>query len=74
MESFTLGPTPKIDFRSGQQQHTQQWLQRDLLSTIALQYNSLSTKEFNTEFLLFSSLGTFIYRLQGQLCIWLDQT
>jgi len=29
MESFTLGPTPKIDFRSAQQQHTHQWFQRD---------------------------------------------
>jgi hypothetical protein len=55
IESFILGLTPKIDFRSAQQHHTQQWLQRDLLSTITLQFNSLSTKEFNTEFLQFSS-------------------
>jgi hypothetical protein len=30
--------------------------------------------EFNTEFLLFSSLGTSIYRLQVQLSVWLDKT
>jgi hypothetical protein len=29
MESFTLGSTPKINFISAQQQHTQQRLQRD---------------------------------------------
>jgi hypothetical protein len=69
MESFTLGPTPKIDFKSAQQ-----WLQRDKLSTITLQFNSLSTKEFNTEFLQFSSLGTSIYRLQVQMSLWHDKT
>jgi len=29
MESFTFRPTPKIDFRSVQQQYTQQQLKRD---------------------------------------------
>jgi len=70
MESFPFGPIPKIDFRSEQQQHTLQWLQRDLLSTITSQFNSLSTKEFNTEFLQFSSLGTSIYKLQVQMSVW----
>jgi hypothetical protein len=73
MEFFTLGPTPKIDFRSAQQQHTQQWLKRDSLSTITLQCNSLRTKEFNTKFLQFSSLGTSIYRLQVQLSVFLEK-
>jgi len=73
MESFPLGPTPKIDFLSAQQQHTHQWLKRDKLSTITLQYNSLGTKEFNTEFLQFLSLRTSIYRLQVQMSGWLDK-
>jgi len=29
--------------------------------------------EFNTEFLQFSSLGTFIYRLQVQMSVWLEK-
>jgi hypothetical protein len=30
MESFTLGPTPKIDFNSAQQQHLTMALERTL--------------------------------------------
>jgi hypothetical protein len=30
--------------------------------------------EFNTEFMLFSSLGTSIYRLTVQMSVWLDKT
>jgi hypothetical protein len=30
--------------------------------------------EFNTEFLLFSSLGASIYRLRVQMSVWLDKT
>jgi hypothetical protein len=40
---------------------------------MTLQYNSLSTKKFNTEFLPFSSLGTTIYRLQVQMSVWLNK-
>jgi hypothetical protein len=29
--------------------------------------------EFNTKFLLFSSLGTSIYRLTVQMSVWLDK-
>jgi len=30
--------------------------------------------EFNTEFLIFSSLGTYIYRLTIQKSVWLDKS
>jgi len=39
---------------------------------MTLKYNSLSTTEFNTEFLQFSSLGTSIYRQQVQMSVWLE--
>jgi len=29
--------------------------------------------EFNTEFLMFSSIGTSIYRLTVQMSVWLDK-
>jgi hypothetical protein len=46
MDSFTLGPIPKIDF-TRTVEHTP----------------SLSTMEFDTEFIQFTSLGPSIYRL-----------
>jgi hypothetical protein len=45
---------------------------RDQLNTTTLKYDSLSTTEFNTEFLQFSSLGTSIFRLQVQMSAWLE--
>jgi transposase len=68
MESFTLGPTPKIDF-SFNSNNTWQRLESEQISTVTLKYNSLSTTEFNTEFLQFLSLGAFIYRLQVQMSV-----
>jgi len=61
MESFTLGPTPKIDFNFNTQR---QWLESERISTTTPKIYSLSSTKFNTEFLQMTCLGTFIYRLQ----------
>jgi hypothetical protein len=58
MESFTLGPTPKIDFRCSTSHLWQ--LQRDLELVWAL-------VEFNTEFLQFLMTRAFIYRLMCRM-------
>jgi hypothetical protein len=59
MESFTLGPTPRIDFSSGWQRLESEWI-----STITSKTNSLSTMEFTTEFLQNTCLGVSIYSPQ----------
>jgi hypothetical protein len=68
MESFTLGPTPKIDFsfstttaHNGTQQ---QRLESERISTTTPKINSLSSMEFNTEFLQITCLEASIYILQ----------
>jgi hypothetical protein len=71
IELFTLRPTPKTSIQHSNITQRQR-LERDQLSTTTLKYNSLSSTEFNTEFLQFSSLGTSIYRLQVQMSVWLE--
>jgi len=51
MESFTLGFLPKIDFNMGTATVLRQRLESKLISTITPKLYSLSSKEFNTEFL-----------------------
>jgi hypothetical protein len=61
MESFTLGPTPKIDFNFNTQR---QWLESERISTTTPKIYSLSSTKFNIEFLRNICLGASIYRLQ----------
>jgi hypothetical protein len=63
MESFILGPTPKIDF-SSHSNSTRKLLESEQIITITSKINSLSTMEFTTEFLQTTCLGASIYRLQ----------
>jgi hypothetical protein len=64
MDSFTLGLLPKIDFNMSTATAQRQWLENKLISTITPKLYSLSSKEFNTEFLQITYLEASIYRLQ----------
>jgi hypothetical protein len=63
MESFTLGLLPKIDFNTSISTTLWQWLESKLISTITPKLFSLSSKEFDTEFLQIPCLEASIYRL-----------
>jgi hypothetical protein len=60
MESFTLGPTPKIEFSfsTQRQRRESEWIR-----TTTPKINSLSSTKFNTEFLQVTCLGASIYKL-----------
>jgi hypothetical protein len=64
MESFTLWPTPKIDFSSVQQQHTTTTAWERTVQLNNSKINFPSSTEFNTKFLQITCLGASIYRLQ----------
>jgi hypothetical protein len=63
MESFTLGILPKIDFNTSTATALRQRLKSKLINTITPKLYSLSSKEFNTEFLQITYLEASIYRL-----------
>jgi hypothetical protein len=64
MESFTLGPNPKIDFSSAQQPDTTATASQRMVRHNHSEIHSLSSTEFNTEFLQTTCITAFIYRLQ----------
>jgi hypothetical protein len=64
MDSFTLELLPKIDFNMSTATALRQRLESKLISTITLKLYSLSSKEYNTEFLQNTCLEASIYRLQ----------
>jgi len=67
MESFTLRPTPKIDFTRNKE-HTPA-MARELADLQFSLNTSLSIMEFYTEFLQITSLVTSIYRLTENLIL-----
>jgi hypothetical protein len=62
MDSFTLRLLPKIDFNMSTATALRQRLERKLISTITTKLYSLSSKEFNAEFLQITCLEASIYR------------
>jgi hypothetical protein len=68
MESFTLRPTPKIDFRCSATTTHLQWLQRKLISLIISQ-NNFSEHLWNSipNFCSSQCQGASIYRLRCRM-------